>query len=90
MPLLWDNGAPATKRRPLSRDERSTMTVLQIALLVGAGAALWLLATVVIVVWVMGMSRNAAVDEEKFRRDLAGEKYRAARRSAEKNDRTSA
>ncbi|WP_422391220.1 MULTISPECIES: hypothetical protein [unclassified Arthrobacter] len=66
------------------------MTVLQIALLVAAGAAVWLLATVVIVVWVMGMSRNTAVDEEKFRRDLGDARRRTARRSVEKTDRTSA
>lgn len=66
------------------------MTVLQIALLVAAGAAVWLLATVVIVVWVMGMSRNAAVDEEKFRRDLGDARRRTARQSVEKTDRTPA
>jgi biopolymer transport protein ExbB/TolQ len=77
-------------RRPLSDDERSTMTVLQIALLVGAGVAVWLVAVVLIVVWVMGMSRNAAVDEEKFHRDLLREKARAARSAAEKADKASA
>ena len=66
------------------------MTVLQIALLVGAGMAVWLLAVVVIIIWVMGMSRNATFDEEKFRRDLAREKDRAARRASAKGDRTSA
>ncbi|MHA7220573.1 hypothetical protein ACX80L_17000 [Arthrobacter sp. MDT1-48-3] len=66
------------------------MTVLQIALLLGAGIVVWLLAVVLIVVWVMGMSRNAAVDDEKFRRDLARERRRAERRAAAKADKTSA
>ncbi|MFC3298315.1 hypothetical protein FJV46_02720 [Arthrobacter agilis] len=66
------------------------MTVLQLALVIGAGIAVWLLAVVLIVVWVMGMSRNTAVDEEKFRRDLQRDRARAARKAAEKADRTSA
>lgn len=66
------------------------MTVLQIALLVGAGIVVWLVAAGLIVVWVMGMSRNAAIDEEKFRRDLGREKDNAAREAAAKADRTSA
>ncbi|WDF33813.1 hypothetical protein PTW37_02505 [Arthrobacter agilis] len=66
------------------------MTVLQLALVIGAGIAVWLLAVVLIVVWVMGMSRNTAVDEEKFRRDLQRDTARAARKAAEKADRTSA
>ncbi len=64
------------------------MTVLQIAVLVGA--IVWLLAVVLIVVWVRGMSRNAAVDDEKLRRDLAKEKTKAGRNTAAKADRTSA
>lgn len=66
------------------------MTVLQIALLVGAGAIVWFTAVVLIVVWVMGMSRNAAADDEKFRRDLTEKKSKAKRRAAARADRTSA
>lgn len=66
------------------------MTVLQIALVVGAGVVVWLLAIALIVVWVMGMSRNAAVDDEKFRRDLRRERRKAARRTARRTRRTSA
>ncbi|BBE21667.1 hypothetical protein MN0502_05500 [Arthrobacter sp. MN05-02] len=66
------------------------MTVLQIALLLGTGIVVWLLAVALIVVWVMGMSRNAAVDDEKFRRDLGREKRRTERRAAAKADKTSA
>ena len=44
------------------------MTVLQIALIVCAGIVLWLSAIALIVVWVMGMSRNASLDEQTFER----------------------
>jgi len=70
--------------------ERSSMTVLQIALLLGAGVVVWSLVVVAIVVWVMGMSRNAAVDEGKFCHDLQREKTRAARKAAARSNRTSA
>jgi len=36
------------------------------------------------------MSRNAAVDDEKFRRDFAKEKTKAGRKAAAKADKTSA
>lgn len=44
------------------------MTALQIALLVCGVVVLWLSAIALIVVWVMGMSRNTALDEQVFRR----------------------
>ncbi|THJ66669.1 hypothetical protein E8P82_06880 [Arthrobacter echini] len=65
------------------------MTAVQIILLVGAGFVVWMLIVALIIVWVMGMSRNAAVDEEKFRRLLAREKRRAARKAASRTRRTS-
>ena len=66
------------------------MTVLQIALLVGAGVVLWLSATALIIVWVMGMSRNAALDEQMFQRrsGSAGEPDESESTAA--SDRTSA
>lgn len=88
--VVWDNEETATEQRCLPNDGRSIMAVLQIALLVGAGVVAWLLAVALIVVWVMGMSRNAAVDDEKFRRDLALEKDEAAPKAAATTDRTSA
>lgn len=65
------------------------MTTVQILLLIGAGFVVWLLAVALIILWVMGMSRNAAVDEDKFTRDLAAEKKKAARRAAARARRTS-
>jgi hypothetical protein len=66
------------------------MTVLQIALLVCAVVAVWLSAIVLIVVWVMGMSRNAALDERVFTRTARSARERDGSDSSAAPDRTSA
>ena len=66
------------------------MTVLQIVLIVCAGVVLWLSATALIIVWVMGMSRNAALDEQVFTRSAEPWDERDEKGSSTTPDRTSA